>query len=276
MNVGNQDRRVALVTGASSGFGQAIAQALHARGYRVFGTTRGRATAAARPGPTLVTLDVDDDASVTSGVAAVISDAGRIDVLVNNAGLGYAGAIEDTTVEEARRQFETNFFGMHRLCRAVLPQMRARGAGRIVNMSSLGGLVSVPFQALYCASKFAVEAYTEALRMEVRPFGIRVAMIEPGDFATRFTANRRVTAASGAASPYAERCRSAVRRMAQDEAGNADIGPVVRAAITAIEADEPRLRYPVASALQRTLVALRPLLPHALFERLMLEHYGLR
>lgn len=268
--------KVALVTGASSGFGRAIAEALHARGYRAFGTTRQPSPAALPCGCPLVTMDVDDDASVADGVARVLREAGQIDVLVNNAGVGYAGAIEDTTVAEARAQFETNFFGLHRVCRAVLPHMRARGAGRIVNVSSLGGLVSVPFQALYCASKFAVEAYSEALRMEVKPFGLRVAMIEPGDFATSFTASRRMTAASTAGSPYAARCGTAVRQFAAEEARNPDVGPVVRAAIAAIESDRPRLRYPAASALQRTLVALRPLLPQAVFEYLILDNYKIR
>ncbi|MGB7739064.1 MAG: SDR family oxidoreductase [Steroidobacteraceae bacterium] len=269
------ESKVVLVTGASSGFGQAIAAELQPRGHRVFGTTR-RPSAAAPSGCTLVTMDVDDEASVTAGVAEVLQQAGRIDVLVNNAGFGFAGAIEDTTVEEARRQFETNFFGMHRACRAVLPQMRAHRSGRIVNMSSLGGLVSVPFQAMYCASKFAVEAYTEALRMEVRPFGIQIAMVEPGDFATRFTTNRLMTAASSAQSPYAERCARAVRRMGEDEASNPDVAPVVRAVVQAIEARRPRLRYPAANALQRTLVALRPVLPQRLFEYLIMDNYKIR
>jgi NAD(P)-dependent dehydrogenase (short-subunit alcohol dehydrogenase family) len=273
---GRATGHVVLVTGASSGFGREIAGALHARGHEVFGTVRSP-SAPARHGefPT-IPLDVDLDSSVAEAVAEVVRRAGRVDVLVNNAGFGYAGAIEDTTVEEARSQFETNFFGMHRMCRAVLPHMRERHAGRIVNMSSLGGLVSVPFQAMYCASKFAVEAYTEALRMEVRAFGIQVSMIEPGDFRTRFTANRRMTAASTADSPYAQHCRTAVRRMAADESANADVGPVVRAAITAVESGKPRLRYPAASALQRTLVGLRPALPQSWFEYLMTDHYGLR
>lgn len=270
------ERKVVVVTGVSSGFGHAIATELHARGHRVFGTTR-RPSASAPPGCSLVTMDVDDQASVTAGVAEVLRQAGHIDVLVNNAGFGYAGAIEDTSVEEARQQFETNFFGMHRTCRAVLPQMRAKHSGRIVNMSSLGGRVSVPFQAMYCASKFAVEAYTEALRMEVRPFGVQVAMVEPGDFATRFTENRRMTAAaSSALTPYAERCTTAVRRMGEDESKNREIGPVVRAAVSAVEASRPRLRYPAANALQRTLVALRPLLPQPLFEYLIMDNYGIR
>lgn len=268
--------QVVLVTGTSSGFGRTIADSLHARGYKVFGTMRNPSAPADPVAYSLIPLDVDSDASVADGVAEVVRRAGRVDVLINNAGFGYAGAIEDTTVDEARSQFETNFFGMHRLCRAVLPHMRAQRAGRIVNMSSLGGLVSVPFQAMYCASKFAVEAYSEALRMEVRPFGIRVSMVEPGDFATRFTANRRMTAASIAGSPYAERCGMAVRRMAEDESSNVDIGPVVRAVITAVEARNPRLRYPAASLLQRTLVALRPAIPQPLFEYMMMDNYGIR
>jgi NAD(P)-dependent dehydrogenase (short-subunit alcohol dehydrogenase family) len=269
------DGKVVLVTGVSSGFGQAIAAELQARGHRVFGTTR-RPSTAAPGGCTLVTIDVDDEASVTAGVAEVLRQAGRIDAVVNNAGFGFAGAIEDTTVEEARRQFETNFFGTHRMCRAVLPQMRAQRSGRIVNMSSLGGLVSIPFQAMYCATKFAVEAYTEALRMEVRPFGIQVAMVEPGDFATRFTANRLMTAASTPQSAYVERCTTAVRRMGEDESSNPDIAPVVRATVAAVEARQPKLRYPAANALQRTLVALRPLMPHALFEYLIMDNYKIR
>jgi NAD(P)-dependent dehydrogenase (short-subunit alcohol dehydrogenase family) len=272
----SDERSVVLVTGASSGFGRAIAGALQARGHRVFGTRRHQSAPVEPIGFSQLTLDVESDSSVAECVAEVLRQAGRIDALVNNAGMGYAGAIEDTTVEEARRQFETNFFGMHRMCRAVLPQMRAQGSGRIINMSSLAGLVSVPFQAMYSASKFAVEAYTEALRMEARPFGIRVSMVEPGDFATRFTANRRMTAGSAAGSPYAERCAVAVQRMAADESGNTDVGPVVRATIRALEARSPRLRYPAASPMQRLQVALRPWLPQSLFEYLVADYYGVR
>jgi NAD(P)-dependent dehydrogenase (short-subunit alcohol dehydrogenase family) len=269
----HQGAGVVLVTGASSGFGRAIASALRERGHRVYGTSR-NPPAATRDADAMMTMDVDDDSSVAAGVAHILRDAGRIDAIVNNAGLGYAGALEDTTVEEARRQFETNFFGMHRVCRAVLPHMRERRAGRIVNLSSLGGLVPVPFQGMYCASKYAVEAYTQALRMEVRPFGIHVAMVEPGDFATGFTANRRMTAASTPDSPYVARCRSAVAQMSVDESATADIRPVVHAAIDAIESDRPPLRYPVASRLQLALVGLRHVLPQRLYETLLMNHYG--
>ena len=209
-------------------------------------------------------------------MAAVLGEQGRIDALVNNAGAGYAGALEDTSLEEARAQFETNFFGMHRLCRAVLPAMRAQRGGGIVNMSSLGGFVSVSFQGFYCASKFAVEAYSEALRMEVRPFGIHVSMIEPGDYATGFTASRRMVAGAGGGSAYAERCRRAVEQMAQDESGNTGIGPVMRKVLAVLEASNPGLRNPVASAVQRVLVALRPVMPESVFKYVMMSTYGIR
>jgi NAD(P)-dependent dehydrogenase (short-subunit alcohol dehydrogenase family) len=264
------------VTGASSGFGRAIAEALHERGWVVYGTTRAATDGRSPDGFSMLTMDVTSDASVSQGVAKVLAEQGRIDALVNNAGMGIAGALEDTIIEEAHAQFETNFFGMHRLCRAVLPSMRAQGSGRIVNMSSLGGVVSVPYQGFYCASKFAVEAYSEALRMEVMPFGVHVSMIEPGDYSTGFTANRRMVAAAGADSPYAGRCKRAVTQFAKDESANADIGPVARKALALLESPKPGLRNPVANAVQRVLVALRPAMPHSLFEYLVMSIYGIR
>ena len=154
--------------------------------------------------------------------------------------------------------------------------MRAQGRGRIVNVSSLGGIVSVPFQGFYCASKFALEAYSEALRMELRPLGIHVSMIEPGDFATGITAKRRMAAASGEGSAYLERCRTAVARMAKDESSNLDISPVVRKVLLALDARRPALRYPVATFSQRFLVALRQILPQPWFEYLVMDYYKIR
>ena len=268
--------KVVLITGASSGFGKAIAEALHARGFCVYGTTRAVPAPETDGGYRSIAMDVDSDVTVAEGVERILREQGRIDVLVNNAGFGVAGAIEDTTVEEARAQLETNLLGTHRLCRAVLPSMREQRSGRIVNISSLAGLVSVPFQAFYCATKFAIEGYTEALRMEVRAFGIHVSMVEPGDFATGFTAKRRMVRASGPSSAYDERCGAAIGRMAEDEARNADIGPVVRKVIAVVESEKPRLRYPVANRLQRAVVALRPALPASWFESLMMDNYRIR
>jgi NAD(P)-dependent dehydrogenase (short-subunit alcohol dehydrogenase family) len=267
--------KVVLVTGASSGFGCAIATALAATGHRVFGTAR-LPEAHGADGFTMLKLDVTGDDSVAACVSELVGTAGRIDAVINNAGSGIAGAIEDTTALEAQAQFETNFFGTHRVCRAVLPQMRAQRAGIIINMSSLAGRIAVPFQGFYSATKFAIEAYTEALRMEVRPFGIAVSMIEPGDFATGFTANRRITAASTSASPYHDRVLEAIAIMAREELANRDLSPVIRAVETILESRRPALRYPRATAVQRTFNALRPFLPQAVSELLIRDAYGLK
>jgi NAD(P)-dependent dehydrogenase (short-subunit alcohol dehydrogenase family) len=268
----HEPNRVVLVTGASSGFGRSIAQRLHERGYRVCGTSRLAHQKDAVPWR-MLQMDVDDQASVEAAVTQLLGAVGRIDAVVNNAGFGIAGAIEDTSDEEALAQLQTNFFGTHRVCRTVLPHMRRQGAGRIINVSSLAGLVAVPFQAFYCASKHAIEAYSEALRMEVRPFGIHVSMVQPGDFATSFTGNRRMTRASGPDSPHYLRCTRAVKRMQDDEQRNTDLAPVVNTVVRALESPRPRLRYPVAMAVQRAIVALKPLLPQSAFERLILSSY---
>lgn len=262
------------MTGTSSGFGRAIAAGLAADGYRVFGTTR-RDPGPPDAGVTRITLDVTSDDSVARAIATVIEAAGRIDAVVNNAGMGIAGAIEDTTVAEAQTQFETNFFGLHRVCRAVLPALRARGSGHIVNVSSLAGQVPLPFQGFYSASKFAIEAYTESLRMELRAHGVAVAMVEPGDFATGFTANRRMTMASGPGSPYHDACHRAIERMARDELANRDLSPVVGAVRRILRTARPALRYPCATFVQRAFVALRPFLPQPVAEFAIRDTYGL-
>ena len=179
------DGQVALVTGASSGIGQATARELAAAGFRVFGGSR-TAPAGRGTGVEHVALDVRDDASVRDCVGHVLRAAGRIDVLVNNAGYLCAGAIEEVPVAEAKAQFATNYFGVARMTAAVLPGMRERRAAHIITISSLTGLVAVPFWGHYNASKFAVEALMETLRHEARPFGIRVALVEPGPITTPF------------------------------------------------------------------------------------------
>jgi short-subunit dehydrogenase len=240
----------------------------------VFGTAR--TPRAVSDGFTSLRMDVTRDDSVDGCIAEVIRSAGRVDAVINNAGMGIAGAIEDTTAAEAQAQFETNFFGTHRVCRAVLPHLRAQRAGTIINISSLAGLIPLPFQGFYSATKFAIEAYSEALRMEVRPFGISVSMIEPGDFATSFTANRRMTHETNSASPYYESAMRAVATMARDEQASRDLSPVIRAVETILESRRPALRYPRANAVQRTFSALRPFLPQALAESLIRDTYGLK
>ena len=267
--------KVILVTGASSGLGLSMAGSLAAGGHRVFGTSRTPRAAASDAFRTL-TLDVTRDDSVAACVAEVMRSAGRIDAVINNAGIGIAGAIEDTSPAEAQAQFETNFFGTHRVCRAVLPHLRAQRAGLIINVSSLAGRIPLPFQGFYSATKFAIEAYTEALRMEVRPFGIVVSMIEPGDFATSFTANRRMTAETTTVSPYFETALRAVAIMARDEQANQDLSPITAAIEKIFASRRPALRYPRANVVQRTFNALRPFLPQSAAEALIRSTYGLK
>jgi NAD(P)-dependent dehydrogenase (short-subunit alcohol dehydrogenase family) len=192
----NNPSQVILVTGASSGIGAAIAARLAAEGHRVFGTGR-KAASKKQDGIEMLELDVRSDPSVKHCVESVLKSAGRLDVLVNNAGYLLAGAIEEVSIQEAEAQFDTNFFGVARMVQAVLPGMRKQRSGKIINMSSLAGMVPVPFWGFYNASKFAVEGFTESLRLELKPLGIRVAMIEPGAIKTPFYAQ-------AAPSPMAE------------------------------------------------------------------------
>jgi NAD(P)-dependent dehydrogenase (short-subunit alcohol dehydrogenase family) len=277
-----QSKRVILISGTSSGFGKACAEHLCARGYRVFGTSRTDAPAsqgaAAAGGPGALDrlqMNVNDDASAKQAVETVLARAGRIDVVVNNSGIGIAGAVEDTTIEEARAQFETNFFGVLRVCRAVLPAMRAQGSGTIINISSIGGLVGIPFQALYSASKFAVEGLSEALRLEVRPFGIRVVLVEPGDARTRFTARRVRTAASLSNPGYREACERAVAIMEADERNGMAPERVALLVEKIIRARSPRLRYVVAPAPEAIAFGLRRFVPAGVFEWGLRRYYRL-
>ncbi len=272
------DREVVLITGASSGIGKACAEHLAQRGYQVFGTSR-RAPfppEPANPGePVMIHLDVDDDASVVQLVDYLHQSVGHLDVVVNNAGFGVAGAVEDTTLAEARAQMETNFFGVVRVCRAVLPRMRERGEGLIVNVSSLGGVIALPFQAFYSASKFAVEGFTEALRMEVKPFGIRVVLVEPGDLSTGFTSGRYVCDGAGPGSAYATAFDHMLETVEADERNGASPELVAPLLERVIRHPRPRPRYRVGSTMQKAAAALRGVLPDRVFEWLFMKVYGL-
>src|SRR5215210_493926 len=174
----HENRQVAIVTGASAGIGAATARALHAAGYRVFGTYR-KAPASRVAGVEYLVLDVTSDESAKAAVAQVLDQAGRIDLLVNNAGVGLVGGAEESSIEQAKSLFDVNLFGVIRMTNAVLPIMRRQGSGRIVNISSVMGLIPAPFMALYSASKHALEGYSESLDHEIRGSGIRVVLVEP-------------------------------------------------------------------------------------------------
>ena len=269
------DPKIILVTGGTSGIGKAIAEHLHGKGHKVYGAAR-RPEAAAGARFNLVKLDVNSEDSIAQSVSRIIADEGRIDVLVNNAGFGVAGPVEENPVADAKAQFETNYFGVVRMCQAVLPHMRAARKGLIVNISSLGGLVSVPFHAHYCASKFAVEGFTEGLRMEVARFGIKVALVEPGDYKTGFTSCRKITCDSQSKSPYNPEFINSLKKMEESEMNGPEPAPIARLVERIIETRSPKLRYPVAPPPQNLLPTLKRILPWGAIERIIASNYGIK
>ncbi len=267
-------QRVVLITGCSSGIGRATALEASARGHRVFATARNPESlrdleggGRIRPLP----VDVTDTASIRQAVASVLAEAGRVDALVNNAGYGQYGAAEDVTAEEWRRQFDVNLFGAVEATRAVLPAMRERRAGTIVNVSSVAGKIAIPFAAPYCASKHALEAFSDALRVEVAPFGIRVAVIEAGPIETRFGDRARSAVARMLASPgpYSPFYKNAERAMNTDfQAGRLPPEVVARVILEAIESDNPKTRYRI-TRMAHVLIFLKRFLPDRFFDHRM-------
>jgi len=260
-----------LVTGASSGIGAAAAALLARSGFTVFGASRRPSAAPAGDGVRRIAMDVRDDASVARAVAEVL-DAGPLAGVVCNAGNGIFGSVEEVTIELAREQFETNFFGTLRTLRAVLPHLRAARSGRAVVVGSLAGRAPIPFQAHYSASKAALDALVLALRNELHGSGVWASLVEPGDVATPF--NDAMYWAEPAGSAYAERARR-VERVVRESLPKAP-GPegVARAILRALTARRPRVRYTAGA--DAWLVPLgKRLLPDALALRLIRSHFGL-
>ncbi|RPH48493.1 MAG: SDR family oxidoreductase [Desulfobacteraceae bacterium] len=266
-------KRTILITGASSGIGKAAAEYLSEKGYGVYGASRTKATG--NFSFKTLQMDVNNDDSVNEVISRIINIEGRIDVLINCAGFGLAGSIEDTSVDEAKDLFETNFFGLFRVCKAVIPEMRKRKSGLIINIGSLAGLVPIPFQAFYSSSKYAVESFTEALRIELLPFGIRVVLIEPGDFKTGFTANRKMTAESKVKETYLEKFSKAISIMEQDESNGPPPVKIAELIARIMDDPAPRLRYTAGKLSQILPVKLRNFLPHRLSEYLLMKYYWL-
>lgn len=250
--------KIALVTGASSGIGEATAQRLATAGYKVYGTSR-RGVQAGKQSFEMLALDVTSDESVAAAVSEVIRRDGRIDLLVNNAGFGVApGGAEESSIEQARSIFETNFFGLIRMTRAVLPQMRHQGSGHIINISSVLGFLTMPYGALYAATKHAVEGYSESLDHELRTRGIRVSIIEPAYTKTPFDAN--FIEPDVKLDEYRE-ARAGVSKRVNEVMATAD-SPVVVAetVLMAANATHPKIRY-AAGKLANRLRFLRRFAP---------------
>jgi NAD(P)-dependent dehydrogenase (short-subunit alcohol dehydrogenase family) len=256
--------RVALVTGASAGIGEAAAHALVGAGLTVYGTSRRATAGETRGGVVFLPLDVTDDESIAAAVREVLERSGRIDVLVNNAGVGLAGAAEESSIEQARALFETNVFGSIRMTRAVLPHMREQGSGRIINVSSVLGFLPAPFMALYAATKHAIEGYSESLDHEVRDHGVRALLVEPAYTKTSFDAN---TVAADEPLPLYARRRQAIDVLNAAAVRAGDEPSVVGEAIVAAATDaHPKLRYP-AGTLARRASKLRRYAPPAIFDK---------
>ncbi|HEX4219703.1 MAG TPA: SDR family oxidoreductase [Acidimicrobiales bacterium] len=256
--------KVVLITGASAGIGRACADRLHRLGWTVIGASR---RGISPGGWTPLVMDVDEDGSVTEGVAAVLDEHGRLDAVVACAGWGLAGPVEQTPIAEAKAQLETNFWGTVRVAQAALPVMRERGSGRLVLVSSIGGIVGLPFQAFYSASKFATEGYAEALAHEVSPFGIEVTLVEPGNVCTDFTASRKNVTLPAADDAYAAAVTRAIGVMERDEANG--VAPEVAAATIqrVLEAARPPRRVSVGKSGERIGIMAKRLMPYRLFER---------
>jgi len=257
---------VTIVTGASSGIGLATATALSAEGHTVIGTSRNATTAPEVPGVRMVDLDITSPASIQALVAQVIAEHGRIDVLVNNAGMGAAGAAEESTLEQDQRLFDLNVFGLMRMTKAVLPHMRQRGSGRVVNISSVLGFLPSPFMAAYAATKHAVEGWSESLDHEVRQFGVRVVLVEPAYTNTSFEAS--TVRPDRPLHAYAhQRAVADSVNLANAEAGDAP--SVVAAVVLAAATDpKPRLRY-TAGPMAKRVSVLRRLVPAKAFDAQM-------
>lgn len=263
---------VILVTGVSSGFGRAVASRLAEDGHRVYGTVR-RDVESIR-GVTYLCADVQKDDQVKSAFDALMNAEGRIDVFINNAGMGIGGPLEFSPVEDVRMQMDVNFMGMVRWLSHVIPVMRRQGSGKIICMSSIGGLMGLPYQGAYSASKFAVEGYCEALRLELRGTGVRVVAIEPGDFATDFTAKRKAICPADVADAYPSYGRSLAGIEKDERTG---LKPEYLAARISriVEKRHPAGRYVVASFLQRLAVFAKWLLPAPVFEWILSLYYNL-
>ncbi len=272
-----KEQKVVLITGCSSGIGLSTAVYLSKKGYKVYASMRNlekkdnlfSEAKKAKVSIEIVQLDVTDEQSIKKAISFILKKESRIDVLVNNAGFGFGGFLEDCSMEEIKDQFETNFFGLIRVIKEVLPVMRRQRQGYIVNISSIGGRVAFPVLSVYCASKFAVEALTESLRVELAPFGIKVATINPTSIKTNFHSNvqsaKKSQDQSSAYYEYMKRFEKNVDKMSQ-----VNVEPVVvaKSIYTAITSKNPKRSYLVGKG-ARMLLVLKSILPNRVFEKII-------
>lgn len=265
--------KVVLITGGSSGIGKSIGEFLHHKGFVVYGTSRNPERVLNSIFP-LIALDVRNADSIQSAVTKVIAISGKLDVVINNAGVGITGPLEEIPMEEIKNNFETNFFGPIEVMKAVLPQMRAQQSGLIINITSIAGYMGLPYRSVYSASKGALELITEALRMEVKSFGIKVTNIAPGDFATNIAAGRfhaPVIKGSAYEMPYGNNLKT----MDEHVDGGSNPNEMAEAVFAIIENPSPKIHYKIGAFMQKFSIVLKRILPDKVYEKMLMNHYKL-
>ncbi|MCF8076936.1 MAG: SDR family oxidoreductase [Desulfotignum sp.] len=272
MNPKQTSSKTVLITGASSGIGKCTADYLATKGYQVYGTSRHPESCPGIKNGFMIKMDVCNIASVKEAIAHIVGKEGHIDVLINNAGFGIGGAIEDTSTEMAKALFDTNFFGICRVLQEVLPVMRRQSGGLIINMSSIGGLIGLPFQGIYSASKFAVEGLSEALYKELSLSAINVVLIEPGDFKTEFTANRQIINTTH----HADQFQRTMTVIENDEQTGQPPVKIAHLIEKIINTPNPGLRYAVGAFDQKLSIFLKKILPNRWFDQIIMSYYQLK
>lgn len=265
--------KVVLITGGSSGIGKAIGDFLFHKGFTVYGTSRNPEKVSNSLFP-LIALDVREVASIQSAVATIIQEAGRLDIVINNAGVGITGPLEEIPMDEIKNNFETNFFGPIEVMKAALPQMRVQQSGLIINITSIAGYMGLPYRSVYSASKGALELITEALRMEVKSFGIQITNVAPGDFATNIAAGRfHAPVVQGSA--YEKVYAGVLQTMDAHVDSGSNPNEMAEAVYRIIQNPNPRIHYKVGVFMQKFSIVLKRILPDKVYEKMLMNHYKL-
>lgn len=265
--------KVVLITGGSSGIGKSIGEFLQEKGFTVYGTSRNPKNYPNSKFP-IVALDVTVPETISACIAEVLKQEGKIDVLINNAGAGITGPIEEIPDTEIKRNFETNFFGPINVIKAVLPAMRNQNSGLIINVTSIAGYMGLPFRGVYSASKGALELITEAFRMELKGFNIEMTNVAPGDFATNIAAGR-YHAPVLEDSPYKEKYGHSLKMMDEHVDEGNDPKEMAEAIFRIIETTSPKIHYKVGAFMQKLSIVLKRILPDKMYEKLLMNHYKL-
>ncbi len=265
--------KVVLITGGSSGIGKSIGEFLQQKGFKVFGTSRNPENYPNSKFP-IVALDVTKPETISTCIAEVLKQENRIDVLINNAGAGITGPVEEIPDEEIKRNFETNFFGPINVIKATLPTMRTQNSGLIINITSIAGYMGLPFRGVYSASKGALEIITEAFRMELKDFNIEMTNVAPGDFATNIAAGR-YHAPVLEDSPYKEKYGHSLKTMDEHVDEGGDPKEMAEAIYKVIETKSPKIHYKVGAFMQKFSIVLKRMLPDKMYEKLLMNHYKL-